>query len=218
MGELFTWVNMKFLFQGLAMTVFISVISIALSIVIGTILALMRRSHNKLLEAISTIYIEIFKNTPLLLWIMFIFFIVKLPPIPSAVAAFTVFTSASMGEIIRGGLAGVHRGQYEAMRSQGFSRFTGYFYIIMPQALKNMLPALLSQAITTIKDTSFLWSAIAIQELMGRGMILMNGYNSTLQIFTIFGLMGLFYFVICFSLSLAVRHYQKKYQVEDKRI
>lgn len=218
MGELFTWVNMRFLLQGLLMTIFISAVSIVLSIIIGTLLALMRRSHNKLLSAIATVYIEIFKNTPLLLWIMFIFFIVQLPPIPSAIAAFTVFTSASMGEIIRGGLAGVHRGQYEAMRSQGFSRFTGYLYIIMPQALKNMVPALLSQAITTIKDTSFLWSAIAIQELMGRGMILMNGYNSTAQIFTIFGLMGLLYFIVCFSLSLGVRHYQRKYQIEDVRV
>ncbi|MDO5044863.1 MAG: amino acid ABC transporter permease [Coriobacteriia bacterium] len=216
MGELFTWINFKFLLEGLLLTIVISLVSILLSLVIGTVLALMRRSHNSLLAALATIYIEVFKNTPLLLWIMFIFFIVQLPPIPSAIAAFTVFTSASMGEIIRGGLSGVHRGQYEAMRSQGFSRFQGYTYIIMPQALKNMVPALLSQAITTIKDTSFLWSAIAIQELMGRGMILMNNYNSTLQIFTIFALVGLFYFIICFALSLGVRRYQKKYKIPGR--
>lgn len=218
MGELFTWVNMRFLLSGLLTTIGIASISILLSLVIGTFLALMRRSHNKVLELISTIYIEIFKNTPLLLWIMFIFFIVRVAPIPAAIAAFTVFSSASMGEIIRGGLAGVHRGQYQAMRSQGFSRWQGYAYIIMPQAIKNMVPALLSQAITTIKDTSFLWSAIAIQELMGRGMILMNGYNSTVQIFTIFGLIGLLYFVVCFALSLFVRHYQKKYRIPGRRI
>lgn len=216
MGELFTWINIKFLLEGLVLTIFISAISILLSLVIGTVLALMRRSHNSILSAIATVYIEIFKNTPLLLWIMFIFFIVQLPPIPSAVAAFTVFTSASMGEIIRGGLAGVHRGQYEAMRSQGFSRIQGYWYIIQPQAMRNMVPALLSQAITTIKDTSFLWSAIAIQELMGRGMILMNQLNSTPQIFAIFGLAGLFYFIICFALSMGVRYYQKKYRLPGR--
>lgn len=76
-----------------------------------------------------------------------------------------------------------------------------YLYIILPQALRNMVPALLSQFVTTIKDTSYLWGAMALQELMGRGMILMNSYNSTVQIFAIFGLMALIYFVVCFTLS-----------------
>lgn len=210
MTELFTWVNIQFLIQGLGLTIVISAIAIVCSIVLGAIISVLRTSGWKVLSAIATIYIEIFKNTPLLLWIMFTFFVAQLPPLGAAVLAFTLFTSASVAEIVRGGLASVSFGQYEAAKSQGFSFAQMYAIIILPQALRNMIPALLSQFVTTIKDTSFLWGAMALQELMGRGMILMNSYNSTGEIFAIFGLMALFYFVICFSLSQVVRAYQKR--------
>lgn len=210
MGGLFTWVNMQFLLQGLGMTLMISAVAILCSIVLGTLISILRTSGNRVLSAIATVYIEIFKNTPLLLWIMFTFFVAQLPPLGAAVLAFTLFTSASVAEIVRGGLASVSFGQYEAAKSQGFSLVQTYMLVILPQALRNMIPALLSQFVTTIKDTSFLWGAMALQELMGRGMILMNSYNSTEQIFTIFGLMALFYFVVCFTLSQLVRAYQRK--------
>ena len=136
--------------------------------------------------------------------------IAALPPIGAAVLAFTLFTSASVAEIVRGGLASVPFGQYEAAKSQGFSTVQTYLLIILPQALRNMVPALLSQFVTTIKDTSYLWGAMALQELMGRGMILMNSYNSTAQIFAIFGIMALIYFIVCFTLSQIVRAYQRR--------
>ncbi|MGI6104648.1 MAG: amino acid ABC transporter permease [Raoultibacter sp.] len=210
MAELFTWINLQFLLQGLGMTLLISAAAILCSIVFGTFISILRTSTNRLLSGVATVYIEIFKNTPLLLWIMFTFFVAQLPPIPAAVLAFTLFTSASIAEIVRGGLASVPFGQYEAAKSQGFTTVQTYLHIILPQALRNMIPALLSQFVTTIKDTSFLWGAMALQELMGRGMILMNSYNSTEQIFMIFGIMALMYFIVCFSLSQAVRAYQKR--------
>lgn len=210
MGGLFTWVNMQFLLQGLGMTLAISAVAILCSVVLGTFISVLRTSGSRILSAIATVYIEIFKNTPLLLWIMFTFFVAQLPPLGAAVLAFTLFTSASVAEIVRGGLASVAFGQFEAAKSQGFSIVQVYMLIILPQALRNMIPALLSQFVTTIKDTSFLWGAMAVQELMGRGMILMNSYNSTEQIFTIFGLMALFYFIVCFTLSQIVRHYQRR--------
>lgn len=210
MAELFTWVNMRFLLQGLGMTLMISAIAILCSIILGTIISIMRTTNNRVLSGVATVYIEIFKNTPLLLWIMFTFFVAQLPPLGAAVLAFTLFTSASVAEIVRGGLASVPFGQYEAAKSQGFNIVQMYVLIVLPQALRNMIPALLSQFVTTIKDTSFLWGAMAVQELMGRGMILMNSFNSTAQIFAIFGIMALLYFAVCFSLSQIVRAYQKK--------
>ena len=210
MAELFTWVNMRFLLQGLGMTLAISAVSILCSIVLGTIISVLRTSKNRALSGVATVYIEVFKNTPLLLWIMFTFFVAQLPPLGAAVLAFTLFTSASVAEIVRGGLAGVPFGQYEAARSQGFNVAQTYVLIILPQALRNMIPALLSQFVTTVKDTSFLWGAMAVQELMGRGMILMNSYNSTEQIFAIFGVMAVLYFAVCFALSQAVRAYQRR--------
>ena len=173
------------------MTLLISALAILCSVVLGTVISVMRTSSSRVLRGVATVYIEIFKNTPLLLWIMFTFFVAQLPPIGAAVLAFTLFTSASVArDRAGGGLASVPFGQYEAAKSQGFSTVQTYLLIILPQALRNMVPALLSQFVTTIKDTSYLWGAMALQELMGRGMILMNSYNSTVQIFAIFGIMA----------------------------
>ena len=209
-AALLTWTNIRFLLEGLGLTLIISALAIACSIVLGAVISIMRGSSSRVLRGISIAYVELFKNTPLLLCIMFTFFVAQLPPIGAAVLAFTLFTAASVAEIVRGGLASVPAGQYEAARSQGFSAPQMYLYIILPQALRNMVPALLSQFVTTIKDTSYLWGAMALQELMGRGMILMNSYNSTVQIFAIFGLMALIYFVVCFTLSQIVRAYQRR--------
>ncbi|NGM17367.1 amino acid ABC transporter permease [Xiamenia xianingshaonis] len=209
-AALFTWQNAVFLLQGLGMTLFISALSIACSVVCGAVLSIMRTSERRVLRGVAGAYVEVFKNTPLLLWIMFTFFVAKLPPLGAAVVAFTLFTSASIAEIIRGGLAGVPRGQYEAAKSQGFSKAQAYVFVILPQALRNMVPALLSQFVTTVKDTSYLWGAMAVQELMGRGMILMNSYNSTVQIFALFAIVALVYFVVCFTLSQVVRAYQRR--------
>lgn len=209
-AALLTWTNIRFLLEGLGLTLIISALAIACSIVLGAVISIMRGSSSRLLRGFAIAYVELFKNTPLLLWIMFTFFVAQLPPLPAAVLAFTLFIAASVAEIVRGGLASVPAGQYEAARSQGFSAPQMYLYIILPQALRNMVPALLSQFVTTIKDTSYLWGAMALQELMGRGMILMNSYNSTVQIFAIFGLMALIYFVVCFTLSQIVRAYQRR--------
>ena len=199
-AALLTWTNIRFLLEGLGLTLIISALAIACSIVLGAVISIMRGSSSRVLRGISIAYVELFKNTPLLLWIMFTFFVAQLPPLPAAVLAFTLFTAASVAEIVRGGLASVPAGQYEAARSQGFSAPQMYLYIILPQALRNMVPALLSQFVTTIKDTSYLWGA----------MVLMNSYNSTVQIFAIFGLMALIYFVVCFTLSQIVRAYQRR--------
>lgn len=207
---LLTWTNLRFLLEGLGLTLVISALSIACSVMLGAVISIMRGSRLRVMRGISIAYVELFKNTPLLLWIMFTFFVAQLPPLPAAVVAFTLFTAASVAEIVRGGLASVPAGQYEAARSQGFSAPQMYVLIILPQALRNMVPALLSQFVTTIKDTSYLWGAMALQELMGRGMILMNSFNSTVQIFAIFGLLALIYFAVCFALSQFVRAYQKR--------
>ena len=207
---LLTWTNLRFLLEGLGLTLVISALSIACSVVLGAVISIMRGSRLRVMRGTSIAYVELFKNTPLLLWIMFTFFVAQLPPLPTAVVAFTLFTAASVAEIVRGGLASVPAGQYEAARSQGFSAPQMYVLVILPQALRNMVPALLSQFVTTIKDTSYLWGAMALQELMGRGMILMNSFNSTVQIFAIFGLLALIYFAVCFTLSQFVRAYQKR--------
>ncbi|WP_249274413.1 amino acid ABC transporter permease [Candidatus Enterococcus clewellii] len=200
-SQIFTANNMKFLFDGLKLTLYISFIAIVLSTIFGTILAVFRNQKRGPLKILASIYIEIVRNIPNLLWIYVIFLIFKIKSTPAGIVSFTVFTSAALAEIIRGGLNGVDTGQKEAARSQGFSKFQIIWYIVLPQAIRNVLPAIVSQFVTVIKDTSFLYSVIALQELFGKSYILMGRYGQTGQVFTIYGIVALIYFTINFAIS-----------------
>ena len=96
----------------------------------------------------------------------------------------------------------------EAGLSQGFSKFQVLIYIILPQAFKNMVPALLSQITTIIKDTAFLW-VVGIEDLTGKGMILMGQFRTSGEVFTMFAFLALTYFLINFTISFIVRNRQK---------
>lgn len=209
MQELFTVNNMVFLLDGLYLTLYISVIAIFLSSIFGTILAIMRNQERGLLKWIATIYIEIVRNVPNILWIFVIFLIFRLKSVDAGVASFTIFTTAALSEIIRGGLNSVAKGEIEAAESQGLANSQIMWHIILPQAIRNMLPAIMSQFVTVIKDTSFLWSVLALQELLGKANILMGRYTATSQVFVLYGLLALIYFVVNFTISQIARKLAK---------
>jgi len=201
MQELFTVNNMVFLLEGLYLTLYISVIAIFLSSIFGTILAIMRNQERGILKWIATIYIEIVRNVPNILWIFVIFLIFRLKSVDAGIASFTIFTTAALAEIIRGGLNSVAKGEIEAAESQGLTNTQIMWHIILPQAIRNMLPAIMSQFVTVIKDTSFLWSVLALQELLGKANILMGRYTATSQVFVLYGLLAFIYFVVNFTIS-----------------
>jgi len=227
----------QYLLKGTLFTVIISVVAVLLSILIGSVLALVRNycnaPENKIFKLLATIYIEVFRNTPLMLWV---FIGVVFLPIPKALThkmfglssvetkllfkaaiSLILFTSAVIAEIIRGGLNAVPKGQFEAAQSQGFSVVQEMTYIILPQAYRKIVPTLLSQVISTIKDTSYL-ANVAVIELMARTKQLLssaNRYNGTgtinaSDVFVLFGTAALIYFIINFTLSVIVRRMQKK--------
>ncbi len=193
--------NLLFILKGLWLTLQISFISIVLSTIFGTILAVMRNGKNKLLKLIASIYIEFVRNVPNLLWIFTIFLVFQIKSTPAGIISFTVFTSAALAEIIRGGLNAIDPGQTEAGLSQGFTQFQILRYIILPQAIRKMLPAIISQFVTVIKDTSLLYSVIALQELFGSAQILMGRYFEAEQVFTLYLLVAAIYFLINFAIS-----------------
>lgn len=204
--------NISFILQGLWLTLYISFISIVLSTIIGTILAVMRNGKNPVLRLISSIYIEFVRNVPNLLWIFIIFLVFQMKSTPAGITAFTVFTSAALAEIIRGGLNGVDHGQTEAGLSQGMTHFQIFIYIVFPQAFRKMLPAIISQFVTVIKDTSLLYSVIAIQELFGKSQILMGRYFEASQVFTLYAVIAAIYFMINFTISMISHRLAKKWE------
>ncbi|MCD8331734.1 MAG: amino acid ABC transporter permease [Oscillospiraceae bacterium] len=226
-----------YILKGVAFTLVISVLAVCIGLVLGSILALARnycvKGWHRIFKWIATAYIEIFRNTPLLLWIFIclVFF-----PTPAffkrqmlglsraemsrlfkGVVALILFTSSVIAEIVRGGLNSVAPGQFEAGHSQGFNTVQIMIYIVLPQAYRNIIPTLLSQVITTIKDSSYL-ANVAIIELMARVRRLMSvSYNYTDQatvnvtdVFVLFGVAFVIYFVINFTLSCVVRTMQKR--------
>lgn len=210
MSEVFNQANMLFLLKGIKLTLTIALISIALSMIFGTVLAILRNFSKGIFGKIATVYIEVFRNTPLLLWILSIRFLVPIPPMYSGILSFTLFTSAVMAEILRGGMNSVNKGQYEAAYSQGFSKIQTLRYIVLPQSFRRCVPTFLSQAVTVIKDTSFLW-AVGIEEFTGKGMILMGSFVSSYQVFILFGFLAATYFIINFVISCGVRTIKTSY-------
>ena len=211
MSQVLTQSNLIFILKGLGLTLYISFFAIVLSTIFGTILAVMRNSHNRLLKILASIYIEFVRNVPNLLWIFIIFLVFQMKSVPAGITAFTVFTSAARAEIIRGGLNAVDNGQTEAGLAQGFTNYQIFIYIVFPQAFRKMLPAIISQFVTVIKDTSLLYSVIAIQELFGKSQILMGRYFEASQVFTLYGIVAGLYFVINFAISMFSRHLAKRW-------
>ncbi|MBV7390140.1 MULTISPECIES: amino acid ABC transporter permease [Enterococcus] len=208
----FSWINIRFLLDGLWVTVQVSVFSIIFSMILGGILGTIRYSGIPYLSKIVGLIVDIIRNLPLLLIIFFTYF--ALPQIGiafnifwAAVAALTIFESAMLSEIFRAGLNAVPDGQTEAGMSSGLTYFQTLTIIIFPQALKSMLPAILSQLISLIKDTS-LAVIISLPELLHNARIIYG--ENTNYVVPMFLAMTAMYFVICYLLSLASGYLEKR--------
>lgn len=212
-SDVLTPTNLAFLFRGLGLTLYLSAIIICLSSIFGTVLALMRNSKNKLVSFLASVLIEFIRNVPNLLWIFTVFLVFQLKSRPAGITAFTIFTSAALAEIIRGGFNAIDKGQTEAGLAQGFSQLQILRYIILPQAIRKMLPAMISQAVTVIKDTSLLYSVIALQELFGASQIIMGRNVEPGPVFTLYVTLALLYFVVNFSISQLSRHLSKHWEL-----
>ena len=212
--DIFSADNVRFLAVGLCNSLLISLVTVALSVVFGSILAICRNYVNRAARSAAAAYIEIFRNTPLLLWILVCIFMLHFGTSMSRGAlALMLYTSSVIAEIMRGGLNSIAKWQFEAARSQGFSFLQTLLYIIMPQCFRRVVPSLMSQIITTIKDTSFL-AQFAIAEFFFNAKVLMSTlpqrvHITSAHIFTIFIFVALVYFVINFSLSCLVRRLHK---------
>lgn len=210
--EIFNATNLGFIMMGFGKTIEISALAIVLSILVGTVLAMAKQYCTGKLKFVSVIvsaYIELFRCTPNLLWILFIYFTVKGNDVVISVLAFTIFTSAVMAEIIRGGFNSIPKSQFEALQSQGFGFFAGMRLVILPQTFRTIVPALFSQCTTVIKDSSYL-AGINVAEFMYCTKVIMATTSNLGQVLLLYGFVFLLYFALNFGISLLVRIYQRR--------
>ncbi len=203
--------------SGLWGTLWISAATVLFGAVLGMLVALMRMSRNKLLSSISRIYVEVLRGTPILLQLYFFWIgLPKLVPFELSdtqciVAALAVNASAFISEIIRAGIGAVDKGQWEAARSIGLSETHVMTHVILPQAVKNILPALCNEFISTVKGTS-LASVFFVGELMTSFKTVQSATFLALQSLTI---VGIIYFALNYVLSRLLQVIERRLTVSD---
>jgi len=198
------------LLQGLLVTLEISTLSLVCTLVLGLTAALFRLSASFTARALARGYLELIRNTPLLIQIFFVYFVLSpvldIGAFASAVLALSLFEGAYAAEILRAGIVSLHRGQWEAAHSLGLGAFDTYRYVILPQAVRRVLPPLAGQAISLIKDSSLV-STIAIYDLTMQGQKIVS---ETFLAFEIWFTVAAIYLVMTFGLSLAVRALERR--------
>jgi polar amino acid transport system permease protein len=207
---------------GLALSIVLAAGGIFGAFWIGLVMGLGRLSTRWWVRLPSIVYIEIIRGVPLLLLIFWFYFLGPvafghvLPETTSALIAFIVFTGAYVAEIVRAGVLALPRGQMEAARSSGLSHVQAMRYVILPQALRNMIPSFVNQFVSLTKDTS-LASIIGVLELTRAADQISNRVLTapTEIYFTILVL----YFIICYVLTATSRRLEKhmsRYQARDR--
>ncbi|NLR08850.1 amino acid ABC transporter permease [Lactobacillus sp. ZJLC28-8] len=204
--------NLRYLFGGLGITILVSVISIIGSFIIGSVLGVIRYVKIKYVSAIVGFIIDVIRNLPLLLILFFTYFGlpnlgVKPEIIPAAILAMTIFESMMLAEIVRSGIQAVDPGQMEGARANGLTYWQGLWHIVLPQALVKMIPAIVSQFISLVKDTS-LATIILLPEMLFRSQIIYG--QNTNYIIPMFVAIALMYFIVCYLLSLLASYLEKR--------
>ena len=229
--------NFKFLpkygmlfIQGVECTLLLAVVSVLLAVIPALLLALMRLSKNKVLKTLSGAYIALFRSTPLLVQLALIYYGlfgvagIQLPSIyvlgyinlaqfvPGAVAL-ALNSAAYVAEIFRGGILAVDKGQMEAARSLGLTQWQGMKFVVLPQAIKNILPALANEVITMVKESS-ICSTYGMMELMWGAKTVAATTYVTLGPYV---LAAIIYFCVNFPASKAIEAVERRMRRGDNQ-
>jgi glutamate transport system permease protein len=200
------WPVQKFFLEGLRTTVEVALVSMAGAMVLGTLLALARLARTGPVRWVTTLFVEFFRGLPLVLLIFFC--ALGLPTYGLDLSVFwyvaiglIVYNGAVLGEIFRAGILSLDRGQTEAAYSLGMGYWQAMLLVVIPQAARRMIPAIVSQLVTLLKDSS-LGAAVAFEELLRRGRINGEFFQNPLQSLVV---VAVLYIVVCFALSMLAR-------------
>lgn len=204
--------------EGIKWTILVALMAVSLGVIFGSILCFMKRSKIKIFKVIAAIYIEIVRGTPLLLQIYLVYFGlpafgIKLSAFVSCTVALSLNSAAYVAEIIRAGIEAVDKGQMEAARSLGMTEHMAMRYIIVPQAVKNILPAVGNEFVAVIKESSMA-STIGVTEIMYATNVVKG---STFRSFEPLIIAAACYFVLTFTLGRLMSYLERRFKASDIR-
>ena len=194
------------------MTIELTLVSLLIAAVLGLLFGLLSVSRTTFLRGISRVYIDIIRGTPLIVQVFFIYFGIpsalnmRLDAFIAGVIALSLNAGAYTAEIVRGGIQSIDKGQMEAARSLGLPYTMAMRRVVLPQAIKTMIPAIVNQCIITLKD-SFLVSVIGLAELTQTGRLIIANNFESLKMWIIIGVM---YFIPIMILSKVSSHIERK--------
>jgi polar amino acid transport system permease protein len=215
---LFEGINFLRLLEGLFHTLKIAVIAIIISIVLGTIIGIIRTTKNKFLQFLFKIYLELFRIIPILVWLFVIYYIVpvnfnvELSAEVVALIVFSLWGTAELSDIVRGTIVSLPKHQVESSLALGLSKVQMYRYVLVPQAAKRSIPPTIN-LITRIIKTTALLTMIGVVEVIKVGQQIIQFYNAEYPTvsFWIYGIIFFLYFCICFPLSRISRKLEQKW-------
>ena len=217
-----------FFVQGVEYTLLLAIVSVSLAVIPAMLLALMRLSRNKFVKTISGAYIAVFRSTPMLVQLSMIYFglfgVISIPRVTilgfvdlsrfiPGVVALALNSSAYVAEIFRAGILAVDAGQMEAARSLGLSKWQGMKLVVLPQAIKNVLPALANEVVTMVKESS-ICSMLGMAELMFGAKAVASTTYISLAPYT---LAALIYFCINYPASKAIEAVERRMRRGDRQ-
>jgi glutamine transport system permease protein len=210
------WESIPTLLVGVKLTIWITFFGLLIGFFLGTLAGLGKTVRSQLLNKISAVYVETIRGTPLMVQVMFIYFGLpmaagtRIPPLVAGVTAIALNSGAYIAEIVRGAIQSIDRGQTEAGRSIGLTRFQTVLYVIWPQAFKRMIPPLGNQFIISLKDTSLL-VVIGVGELTRTGQEIIAVNFRAFEVWTTVALM---YLVLTLTLSKLLAVTEKRLEIQ----
>ena len=211
----------RYITDGLKITLLVTVFAVLIGVVLGFLIAIVRTTHDKtgklkILNAICKVYLTVIRGTPVVVQLMIIYFIifgsVDISKVVVAIVAFGINSGAYVAEIFRSGIMSIDNGQFEAGRSLGFNYAQTMMYIVMPQAFKNVLPALANEFIVLLKETS-ISGYIGLNDLTRGGDIIRSiTYDPMLPLFGV----ALIYLVLVVILSSLVKKLERRLRSNER--
>lgn len=221
--EIFTLKNLLYLLKGTGYSIGIAFLSLLFGLILGILGSSGKKSKNIILKGIANIYVEVIRGTPMLLQILMIFSVIpsvytaftgkilRMNPYVIGVIAMSINSGAYQTELIRSGINAVDKGQTEACETLGLNKFQAMKLVILPQAFKHIVPPLISEFITLIKDTSLI-STIGAVELLKSAQILGTNYYDVMSPYCI---AAVYYLIITILISLVGKKIEKELALSD---